>query len=69
MRPCKVGCVVQRPKRVMQSSQRFILHGVKDEGSFETHAPCLIDAFDEGTKVVERGEEATISPEWLSYLS
>ncbi|RWV97471.1 hypothetical protein GW17_00039737 [Ensete ventricosum] len=45
----------------------LILHGVKDEGSFEAHAPYLREAFDKGIKVVERGEEATTSPEGLSH--
>ncbi|RZS13235.1 hypothetical protein BHM03_00044782 [Ensete ventricosum] len=28
-------------------------HGVKDEGSFKTHAPYLREAFDGGTKVTQ----------------
>ncbi|RRT59899.1 hypothetical protein B296_00031408 [Ensete ventricosum] len=32
---------------------RLILHGAKDEESFEAYAPCLKDAFDGGTKVIQ----------------
>ncbi|RWV96869.1 hypothetical protein GW17_00040381 [Ensete ventricosum] len=31
----------------------LILHGAKDEGSFEAHAPCLKDAFDRAIKVIQ----------------
>ncbi|RWW16471.1 hypothetical protein BHE74_00004267 [Ensete ventricosum] len=36
--------------------QRLILHGAKDEGSFEAHASYLRDAFDRGTKVTQLAE-------------
>ncbi|RWW58333.1 hypothetical protein BHE74_00034817 [Ensete ventricosum] len=56
MRPYKVGWVTRRPKRVVQSSQRLILHSVKAEGSFETHAPYRREAFDRGTKTTQLAE-------------
>ncbi|RWW54759.1 hypothetical protein BHE74_00038637 [Ensete ventricosum] len=31
----------------------LILHGVKDNGSFEAHAPYLREAFDRGTKATQ----------------
>ncbi|RWW14843.1 hypothetical protein GW17_00021351 [Ensete ventricosum] len=42
-----------------------ILHGAKDEGSFEAHAPCLRDAFDGGTKMIQLAE-AKLGSEGLS---
>ncbi|RWW65983.1 hypothetical protein BHE74_00026678 [Ensete ventricosum] len=59
---------------------RLILHGAKDEGSLEAHAPYLRDAFDEVTKVIQLAEtklgsgylstgqedaEAGVTQEWV----
>ncbi|RRT36826.1 hypothetical protein B296_00042152, partial [Ensete ventricosum] len=44
---------------------RLILHGAKDEGSLEAHAPYLKDAFDEVTKVIQLAEAKL----GLGYLS
>ncbi|RWW08163.1 hypothetical protein GW17_00028417 [Ensete ventricosum] len=44
------------PLRERHHEDKLILHGVKDEGSFKAHAPCLRDAFDGGTKVIQLAE-------------
>ncbi|RWW00730.1 hypothetical protein GW17_00036290 [Ensete ventricosum] len=39
-------------------------HGVKDEGSFKTHAPYLREAFDGGTKVTTCESEVGVKRLW-----
>ncbi|RRT53626.1 hypothetical protein B296_00048445, partial [Ensete ventricosum] len=41
------------PLRERHHEDKLILHGVKDEESFEAHTPYLRKAFDKGTKVIQ----------------
>ncbi|RZS09260.1 hypothetical protein BHM03_00040321 [Ensete ventricosum] len=44
---------------------RLILHGAKDEGSFEAHVPYFINAFNEETKVIQL-EDAKLGSKGLA---
>ncbi|RZS05576.1 hypothetical protein BHM03_00036110 [Ensete ventricosum] len=53
---CAVGCCMVDKLPGEIEELKLILHGAKDEGSFEAHAPYLREAFNEGTNATQLAE-------------